>query len=100
MTGYDADASSALTTLAGVFQLLLESHIVWLHTTGNTDKTDLAQSTISPRLHQPETKGACTPSRDRFVLSYKHSSPLTARNEVRHKTLQLERQQQVHRAYT
>ena len=71
MTGYDADASSTLTTLAGVFQLLLESHDVWLHTTGNTDKTDLAQSTISPRLHQPESKlglhASAGPIRAQFI---------------------------------
>ena len=54
MTGYDA---SALSTLADVFfSLLIQSHIVWLHTTGNIDKTDLAPSTISPHLHQPESK--------------------------------------------
>ena len=40
MTGYDADASSALTTLADVFQLLIQSHIMCLHTAGNIDKTD------------------------------------------------------------
>ena len=71
MTGYDADASSALTTLAGVFQLLIESHIVWLHTTGNTDKTDLAPSTIMLHSRISLSKlGACTPARDRFELKY------------------------------
>ena len=70
MTGYDADASSALTTLADVFQWLIQSHIVCLHTTGNIDKTDLAPSTIMLHsLHQPESKLLARHPRTEFVLS-------------------------------
>ena len=60
-----------LPPLADVFQLLIQSHIVWLHTTGDVDKTDLAPSTISlPSLHQPESKLGLHATRNRIRAQF------------------------------